>query len=106
MTSKEDFLIIYAHIKLFINNYYDYLTMTDVELALAMRKQIIVPQYLLKSKANMKKYVDGEICLNPLSVVFIGNIKKGNNTKFLFQACDVERYTNSQYTNLLVRMDS
>lgn len=43
MTSKEDFLIEFAHIKLFINNYYDCLAMIDVELYLAMGRQVTVP---------------------------------------------------------------
>ena len=33
-------------------------------------------------------------------------VTTGKNMKFLFQACDVERYTTSHYTNLLVRMNS
>lgn len=32
--------------------------------------------------------------------------KKGNNTKFLFQVCDVERYTTSYYTNLMIQMNN
>ena len=93
LTSKKDFLIGFAHIKLFIDNYYEYLALTDLELALAIGKQITVTQSMLKSQASLKSYEDGEICLKPLGIVFVGKNKKGMITKFLFQACDVERYT-------------
>ena len=105
-TNKEDYLLGLAHIKLFIDNYYDCLALTDVELALTIGKEINVPQSLLKSQADLKPYVDGEIFLKPLGIVFVGKSKKGKNTKFLFQTCDVERYMTAHYTNLLVRMNS
>lgn len=75
LTSKEDLLIRFVHIKLSIHNYYENLVLTDVELALAIRMEIIVPQSLLKRKADMKHYVDGEICLKPLGIVFVGRIR-------------------------------
>ena len=58
------------------------------------------------TNANINKLEDGEITLKPLGIAFVGKNKKGNNSKFLFQVCDVERYTSSHYTNLLVRMNS
>lgn len=61
---------------------------------------------MLKSKTSLKDYEDGEICLKPLGIMFVGKNKKGNNTKFLSQVCDVKRYTSSYYTNLMVRMNS
>lgn len=75
MTSKEDFLLGFAHINLFIDNYYDCLALTDVELALAMGKQITVPQSLLKGVGSLKTFDDGEICVNPLGIVSLGGIK-------------------------------
>lgn len=36
VNNKEDFLLGFAHIKLFIDNYYDCLALTDVELTLEM----------------------------------------------------------------------
>lgn len=60
---------------------------------------------MLKIKASLKNLEDGEITLKPLGIVFIGKNKKGNNSKFLFQVVDVERYTTSHYTSLLVRMN-
>lgn len=69
---KEDFLIGFAHIKLFIDNYYEYLALTNVELALAIGKHITVPQPMLKSQASLKSYEDGEICLKPLGIMFVG----------------------------------
>ena len=59
-----------AHIKLFIDNYYDCLALTDVELALTMGKEINVPQSLLKSKDDLQPYDEGEICLKPLVIVY------------------------------------
>lgn len=54
----------------------------------------------------MNKIEDGEITLKPLGIAFVAKNKKGNNSKFLFQVCDVERYTTSHYTNLFVQMNS
>ena len=42
--------------------------------------------------------------MKPLGTMFLGKSKKGKITKYLFQACDVERYTTAHYTNLLVKM--
>lgn len=103
---KEDFVIGFAHIKLFINDYYDCLGMTDVELALAMNRTVTVPQSMLKGQGSLKNFEDGEICLKPLGVVFVGKNKNKKVTKFLFQVCDVERYMNSQYMNLLVCLNN
>ena len=106
MTNKEDFLIGHAHIKLFIDNYFDCLAMTNVKLDLAMGKHVFVPISMLKGSGSQKNYEDGEICLKPLRIVFIEKNKKGRNTKYLFQVFDVEKYTSSQYMNFLVRMNS
>ena len=80
--------------------------MIDVELALEMGKQVSMPISMFKGIGSLKNYEHGEICLNPLGIVFIGKNKKGRNTKYLFQVCDVEKYTSTQYKNLLVRMNS
>ena len=82
LTRKEDFLIGLAHIKLFIDNYYEYLALADVELALANGKQIALPQSMLKIQASLKSYEDGEICLKPLGIVFVGKIRKGRLKSF------------------------
>ncbi|CAI9300099.1 unnamed protein product [Lactuca saligna] len=100
--NKEDFLIGFAHLKVFIDGYYGSLALTGFELALTLGKHVTVPQSMLKSQATLKNFEDGEICLKPLGIVFIRKNKKGNNTKFLFQVCDVERYTMPHYTNLMV----
>ena len=94
-----------AHIKVFIDNYFDCLALTDVELASTMGKEITVPQSILKSKDDLQPNDDGDICLKPLGIVFVGRSKKGRKTKYLFQACDVERYTTTHYMNLMVRMN-
>ena len=44
--------------------------------------------------------------MKPLGIVFVGKSKQGKITKYLFQACDVERYTPTHYTNLLVWMNN
>ena len=55
---------------------------------------------MLMTKVNINKIEDREITLKPLGIAFVGENKKGNNSKFLFQVCGVERYTTSHYTNL------
>lgn len=95
ITDKEDFLLGFSHIKLFLDNYYDCFAMIDVELALTLVKQVTVPQSLLKGAKNLKNYDDGEIFLKPLGIVFVGKNKNNNITKFLFKVEDVERYRNS-----------
>lgn len=50
--------------------------------------------------------MDGEICFKPFGIVFVGKNKNEKNTKYLFQACDIERYTTTQYMNLLFHMNS
>lgn len=95
MTSKEYFFLGFARIKLFIDNYYDCLALTDVELALVMGKQINLPQSLLKGIGSLMNFDDGEICVKPLGIVFVGKNKNNNNTKFLFRVEDVEIDTSS-----------
>ena len=59
VNNKEDFLIGLAHIKLFIDKYYDCLALTDVQLAIAMGCQVKVPLLLLKGQGNLKDFDDG-----------------------------------------------
>ena len=42
-TSKEDYLLGLAHVNILIDNYYQCLALTDVELASKMGKKIVVP---------------------------------------------------------------
>ena len=104
LNNKDDFMIGFAHIKVFINNYYDCLFVIDIELALAVNRNSKVPQSMMKGQVSLKDYVDGEIVHKPLGVVFLGKNKNRKMTKFLFQVYDVDRYTNSQYTSLLVHL--
>lgn len=53
-TNKDDFVVGVAHIKSFLDNYFDYLVVTDIELAIAINKTSKVPQSLLKGKLNIK----------------------------------------------------
>ena len=79
--------------------------MTDVELATAKGLEVKAPMNPTKTHAELKRYADGEICLKPFGLVFSGKDKSGKSKKFLFQAAEVERYSTSQYTNLIVRMN-
>lgn len=90
MTNKADFFIGFVHKELFIDNYYDCLVMTDVDLALAICHQVTVPQSMLKGQRSLKSFEEGEICVKPMGIVFKGKNKKGKNIKFLFQVCDVK----------------
>lgn len=71
-----------------------------------MGKQFSVPKSLIKNQTALKDYEDGEICLKPLGIVFVGKNKKGTVTKFMFQMNDIEKYTSLHYTTLLIRMNS
>lgn len=90
----------------FIGGYYASLALTNVELAKVLGKEVEIPQTMLMTKVNINKLEDGEITLKPLGIAFVGKNKKGKYSKFLFQVCDVERYTTSHYANLLVSMKS
>ena len=95
-----------GHLKLFIDNYYDCLALIDIELAMSLGKEVSVQQSLVENKVELTAYVDGEICLKPYGIVFVGRGMNGRHSKFLFQENDVERYTTAQYTNLIVHMNS
>lgn len=75
-TNKDDFVIGFANVKAFLNRYYDYLAITDIDLALAINKTSKVPQCLLKVKLNIDDFEDGEIIHQPLGVVFLGKNKR------------------------------
>lgn len=78
-----------------MDNYYDFLEITNIELAIAVNKTLKVPQSLLKGEINIDKYEDREIIHQCMGVVFRGKNKNGRMTKFLFQLFDLERYTNA-----------
>lgn len=105
-TSKEVLRLGLGHLKLFMDNCYDCLTSTDIELAISLGKEVLVPQSLVKIKAKLIAYDDGEICLKPYGIVFVGKGKNGKQSTFLFHTNNVERYTTGQYTNLIVRINS
>ncbi|CAH1453467.1 unnamed protein product [Lactuca virosa] len=102
-TNKDNFIIGFTHIKVFTGNYYDYLAIIDIELATTVKKPLKVPQSLLRGKLNINDFEDCKIIHQPLGVVFRGKNRNGRMTKFLFQVSDLEMYTNSEYTNLLIR---
>ena len=95
VNNKDDFLIGFARIKVFIDNYYECLAVMNIELAMAVTRTSKVPQLTLKGLGSLKDHNDGEIIHKPLGVVFLGKNKNNKMTKFLFQVCDVERYMNS-----------
>ena len=96
----------FAHIKIFIDNYYDCLALTDEELASGLGRIVTVPWESTLPQLELKKFADGEICLKPFGMVFAGKDTKGKPKRFLFQVSEIERYTTSQYTNFIVRMNN
>ncbi|KAL7610158.1 hypothetical protein Lser_V15G11463 [Lactuca serriola] len=104
-TEPDVFNLGCRHIKVFLENYFECLAQTDIELAIVKGIDITAPMAPTKKQVELKKYEDGEICLKPLGIVFAGKDKAGRAKRFLFQTSEVERYTNSQYTNLIVRMN-
>ena len=104
-TEPDVFSLGCRHIKIFLENYFECLAQTDVELATVKGFDITAPMAPTKKQVELKKYEDGEICLKPLGIVFAGKDKAGRAKRFLFQTSEVERYSNSQYTNLIVRMN-
>ena len=95
-----------AHIKIFLENYYEFLALTDVELTTMKGLEVKLPMAPTKSQQEFKKYVDGEIFLKPFGMVFSGSDTKGKLKKFLFKVSEIERYTSAQYTNFIVRMNN
>lgn len=87
-----------AHIQVFIYNYYACLPVIDIELAMEINITLKVSQSMLKGQGILKNYDDKAIIHKPFGVVFVGKNKNNQITNFLFQVCDVERCTNSQYT--------
>ena len=77
-----------------------------MELASVMGNEVNVAMEATKIQVELKKYDDGEICLKPFGLVFAGKDNNGKARRFLFQACEVERYTTSQYTKFIVRMNN
>ena len=81
-TEPEEFKLGVAHIKIFIENYYECLALTDVELATTKGMEIKSPMAPSKTQAELKKYVDGEICSKPLGLVFAGKTKLEKRSDF------------------------
>ena len=105
-TDPEVFRLGLAHIKIFFDNYYECLALTDVELATTKGLTVKVSKELPLTQPELKKYAGGEICLKPFVLVFAGKDKNGKSKRFLFQASEVERYTKSQYTIFIDRMNN
>ncbi|CAI9283452.1 unnamed protein product [Lactuca saligna] len=70
--SEQDFKI-----KVFIDNYFACLAITDIELSMDVNKTSKVPQSLLKGKDNIGKFEDVEIIHQPFGVVFRGKTRMG-----------------------------
>lgn len=51
-TSKEGFVLGHAHVKLFIDNYYDCLALSDIEMELAIRRKVTVSQSIQKNSLS------------------------------------------------------
>ena len=94
-TSRNAFIIGYAHIQSFKDCYFNHLAITYIDLAIAVNKTLKVPQSLFRGRLNIDEFEDGEIIHQPFGVVFQGKKIKGKLTKFLFQTNDIDRYTSN-----------
>lgn len=83
------FVIGFGHIETFLDSYYEYLVIKNIDFALAINKPSKVPQSLLKGRMNIDKLEDGEIIYNPFGIVFRRKNKKGKLAKFLFQVNNI-----------------
>ncbi|KAL7612549.1 hypothetical protein Lser_V15G06652 [Lactuca serriola] len=95
-SETEVFKVGFAHVKTFIDNYFDCLALTDDELANVLGREVKVPWEETLSQSALSKYVVGEICLKPFGMVFSGRDTKGKPKKFLFKVSEIERHNSSQ----------
>ncbi|KAL7604923.1 hypothetical protein Lser_V15G18161 [Lactuca serriola] len=105
-SETDVFKVGFAHVKTFIDNYFDCLALTDEELANVLGREVKVPWEDTLTQSALSKYIVGEICLKPFGMVFSGRDTKGKPKKFLFKASEIERYNSSQYTHFIVRMNN
>ncbi|KAL7607644.1 hypothetical protein Lser_V15G16187 [Lactuca serriola] len=105
-SETDVFKVGFAHVKTYIDNYFDCLALTDEELANVLGREVKVPWEDTLTQSTLSKYVVGEICLKPFGMVFSGRDTKGKPKKFLFKASEIERYNSSQYTHFIVRMNN
>lgn len=68
--NRNVFVLGYAHIKAFVDCYYEYFSITDIHLSMAINKSSKVPQSLLRGKLNIVEFKDGEIIHKTFGVVF------------------------------------
>lgn len=68
--NRNTFIIGYGHIKAFIDCYYDYFAIIDIELAMEINKRSKVSKDLLKGRMSIEKFGDGEIIHKPFGVFF------------------------------------
>lgn len=64
-TNRNALVIGFGHAKAFLDSYYEYLAITDIDLTLAINKTSKVPQPLLKGRMNIDKFEDSEIIHHP-----------------------------------------
>ena len=83
-TDLDEYKLEVTHIKIFIENYYECLALTDVELSTTKGLEITAPMAPSKTQADLKKYVDGKIYLKSFGLVFSGKDKPGKSKWFLF----------------------
>lgn len=74
--NMDAFILGFSDIKTFLDGYYEYLAIIDIDLALVVNKAAKMPQSLLKSM-NIDKFEDGVIIHQPFGMVFQGKNKKG-----------------------------
>lgn len=81
---RKAFFIGYGYFKAFIDCYYDYLAVIDIDLAIAINETSKGTKYLVKVWKDLEKFEDGEIIQKPFGVIFQGKKKKGEFMKYLF----------------------
>ncbi|XP_023735583.2 uncharacterized protein LOC111883500 [Lactuca sativa] len=100
-SETDVFKVGFAHVKTFIDNYFDCLALKDDELANVLGREVKVRWEETLSQSALSKYVVGEICLKPFGMVFSGRDTKGKPKKFLFKVSEIERYNSSQYMHFI-----
>ena len=84
-TEPDVFNLGCKHIKVFLENYFECLAQTDVELATVKGFDITAPMAPTKKQTELNKYEDGEICLKPLGIFLQEKIKLEELKDFYFK---------------------
>ncbi|CAH1435832.1 unnamed protein product [Lactuca virosa] len=103
---KTTYVLGYGHLKTFLDAYFAHLATIDIDLSTDFNISLRVPKPLLKGKISIKDFEYGEIMHDPLGYVFIRKGKKESRKKFLFRVDDVESYSNTHLTSILLHINN